>query len=95
MLSSSGLSASSFQTENPTTTNEFKTKEEYLEYISSIASLPKGFATGTAEGTFVPQEAPSIGELPIRGTLIDLTEGPSESWAAVFTKNQVRHESRF
>ena len=53
------------------------------------SALPKGFATGSAVGSFIPDEAPSMGSLPIKGTIIHLTDGPSHSWAAVFTKNQV------
>jgi N-acetylglutamate synthase/N-acetylornithine aminotransferase len=36
----------------------------------------------------VSQEAPAMGKLPISGTVIHLTEGPTENWAAVFTKNK-------
>lgn len=67
---------------------EFSSKDEYLNYLKSISTLPKGFATGTANGKFVSVEAPSIGSLPIRATVIHLTEGPTSSWAAVFTKNR-------
>ena len=44
---------------------------------------------GTAKGTFVSVEAPALGPLPIKATVIHLTEGPSESWGAVFTGNRV------
>jgi hypothetical protein len=54
-----------------------------------VAALPRGFATGTADGTFVSVEAPGLGQLPIRGTVIHLTQGPTDSWAAVYTKNRV------
>mmetsp|Transcript_19221 Transcript_19221/g.29607 ORF Transcript_19221/g.29607 Transcript_19221/m.29607 type:complete len:514 (+) Transcript_19221:165-1706(+) len=67
---------------------EFASKDEYLTYLKSIATLPKGFATGTADGEFVSVEAPSIGSLPIRATVIHLTEGPTDNWAAVFTQNR-------
>jgi len=67
----------------------FDNLEEYTAYISGDRSaLPLGFATGTASGTFVPVEAPSMGKLPIKGTVLYLTEGPTDSWAAVFTKNK-------
>lgn len=66
----------------------FETKEEYEEYLLQASGLPIGFATGTAKGTFVPIEAPSMGKLPIKGTIIYLKDGPSDSWAAVFTKNK-------
>jgi hypothetical protein len=56
----------------------------------AAGKLPSGFAVGTAKGTFVSVEAPSMGDLPIRATVIHLTEGPTDSWAAVFTSNKVR-----
>jgi hypothetical protein len=55
----------------------------------AAGKLPSGFAVGTAKGTFVSVEAPSMGDLPIRATVIHLTEGPTDSWAAVFTSNKV------
>jgi hypothetical protein len=67
----------------------FASQEEYLAYMEQVAALPKGFATGTAGGKFVSVEAPGLGPLPIRATVIVLTEGPTEHWAAVFTKNKV------
>lgn len=66
----------------------FETKEEYESYLKEASALPKGFATGSAIGSFVPEEAPSMGALPIKGTIIHLTDGPSENWAAVFTQNK-------
>merc|ERR1712151_958805 len=74
--------------DTPETLPEFENAEAYVEFLESVAALPKGFATGTAEGTFVSQEAPSMGNLKIRGTIIHLTEGPSENWAACFTSNK-------
>lgn len=75
--------------DTPTQLPEFSDKEAYLEYMDSVAALPQGFATGTADGSFVSVEAPGMGPLPIRGTVIHLTNGPTDSWAAVFTKNKV------
>jgi len=69
---------------------DFATKEEYEKYMIAAGKLPAGFAVGTAKGTFVSVEAPSMGDLPIRATVIHLTEGPTDSWAAVFTSNKVR-----
>jgi len=66
----------------------FDSKEEYTEYLMNASALPKGFATGSAQGTFVPQEAPSMGSLPIKGTIIHLVDGPTDSWAATFTQNK-------
>lgn len=69
---------------------DFANKEEYEKYMIAAGQLPAGFAVGTAKGTFVSVEAPSMGDLPIRATIIHLTEGPTDSWAAVFTSNKVR-----
>jgi hypothetical protein len=74
--------------DTPVTLPDFKDKEEFLNYLEGKASLPKGFATGTAKGTFVSKEAPAMGDLPIRGTVIQLTDGPTDNWAAVFTSNK-------
>lgn len=69
---------------------DFSNKDEYLAYMETVSGLPKGFATGTANGKFVSAEAPAMGPLPIRATVIYLTEGHTDNWAAVFTKNKVR-----
>lgn len=74
--------------DTPETLPEFSTVEEYLEYMNSISKLPKGFATGTSDGTFISVEAPGLGNLKIRATVVQLTEGPSENWAACFTSNK-------
>lgn len=76
--------------DTPVDLPEFANADEYLAYMESVSALPRGFATGSGEGTFVSKEAPSLGNLPIRGTVIQLTEGPTESWAACFTSNRVR-----
>ncbi|KAL3931868.1 MAG: hypothetical protein SGBAC_011111 [Bacillariaceae sp.] len=73
--------------DTPVDLPEFNNAEEYLEFMNSVASLPKGFATGAAGGTFISKEAPNLGKLPIRGTVIQLTKGPTDSWAACFTSN--------
>lgn len=67
----------------------FSTKDEYTSYLKAAGKLPSGFAVGTATGTFVSVEAPAMGKLPIKATVIHLTEGPTDSWAAVFTSNKV------
>lgn len=74
--------------DTPETLPEFSTAEEYLDYINSASKLPKGFATGTADGSFISVEAPGLGNLKIRATVIQLTEGPTENWAACFTSNK-------
>lgn len=76
--------------DTPITLPEFKDANDYTEYLKTVSALPLGFATGTADGSFVSQEAPLLGNLKIRGTVIQLTEGPTESWAACFTSNKVR-----
>jgi hypothetical protein len=83
-----GLQAAAMS-DTPTTLPDFNNQAHYLEYMESVSALPKGFATGTASGKFVSVEAPSMGPLPIRGTVIYLTEGPTENWAATFTSNKV------
>jgi len=67
----------------------FNNLEEYTSYLKSAGQLPSGFAVGTATGEFVSVEAPAMGKLPIKATVIHLTEGPTDSWAAVFTSNKV------
>ena len=76
--------------DTPETLPEFSSVEEYLEYMNSVSKLPKGFATGTSDGSFISVEAPGLGNLKIRATVIQLTEGPTENWAACFTSNKVR-----
>jgi len=67
---------------------EFANVDEYLAYMERVSALPKGFAIGTADGQFISEEAPALGKLKIRGTVIYLTEGPTDNWAAVFTSNK-------
>ena len=57
--------------------------------MKAAGKLPSGFAVGTATGDFISVEAPAMGKLPIKATVIHLTEGPTDSWAAVFTSNKV------
>ena len=83
---SSALYSSSGDT--PVELPEFASKEEYMKFMEGVSGLPKGFATGTAKGTFISPEAPLMGPLPIKGTVIHLTEGPTDNWAAVFTSNK-------
>jgi hypothetical protein len=75
--------------DTPTVLPSFHNKEEYMTYMEQVAALPLGFATGTANGQFISVEAPSMGPLPIRATIIHVTNGPTDSWAAVYTKNKV------
>ena len=85
-LSSTAMGSS---IDTPETLPEFASVDDYLEYMNSVSQLPKGFATGTSDGTFISVEAPGLGNLKIRATIIQLTEGPTDSWAACFTSNKV------
>jgi hypothetical protein len=76
--------------DTPTTLPDFANQDEYLKYMQGVSDLPKGFTTGTADAKFISVESPLLGPLPIRGTIIYLTEGPTDNWAAVFTRNRVR-----
>ena len=67
---------------------DFSSIEEYMDYLTAASLLPKGFATGSASGKFISKEAPALGPLPIKGTVIHLTEGATDSWAACFTSNK-------
>jgi hypothetical protein len=78
--------------DTPETLPEFETVDKYMEYMATVSQLPKGFATGTADGTFISVEAPGLGNLKIRATVIHMTEGPTDSWAACFTSNKVRRK---
>jgi hypothetical protein len=83
------FASTSVSQDTPETLPEFPSVDAYLEYLETVSQLPKGFATGTADGTFISVEAPGLGNLKIRGTIIQMTEGPTESWAACFTSNKV------
>lgn len=84
------LRAGATAQDTPTTLPDFASKDDYLKFMEPLSGLPKGFATGTANGKFISKEAPAMGPLPIRGTVIYLADGPTNAWAAVFTKNKVR-----
>eukprot|EP00980_Cylindrotheca_fusiformis_P031162 scaffold25921_cov137-Cylindrotheca_fusiformis.AAC.5 len=92
-VSATGSSAACSQStlfaakDTPIDLPSFSDAEEYLAYMEGVSSLPLGFATGSGKGTFISKEAPSLGKLPIRATVIQLTEGATESWAACFTSN--------
>ena len=62
----------------------FSSQGEYLSYLSSISTLPKGFSVGTTTFTFTPFEVSKI--LPMNLTLIR-TDNPTSSFAALFTSN--------
>ena len=83
-----GANASKYNKDTAKNLPPFASKEDYINYITEASALPKGFSTGSAVGSFVPEEAPSMGSLPIKATIIHLDE-PTDSWAAVFTQNKV------
>ena len=87
---SSTTTANHHMGDTPPVLPSFDNANAYLTYMNNVAALPQGFATGTASGTFIPLEAPSMGALPIRATILHITAGPTHSWAAVYTKNKVR-----
>jgi hypothetical protein len=80
--------------DTPAVLPEFSSQQDYIDYLESASALPKGFATGSADGTFISVEAPNMGELKIRGTIIALTDEPTDNWAAVFTSNKVSHKEK-
>lgn len=88
-ITHTGRFVSSVSADTPVLLPDFSSQQEYLDYLQGASGLPKGFATGSADGSFVSVEAPSMGDLKIRGTIISLTEGPTDNWAAVFTTNKV------
>ena len=89
VITSTQQTAATGGVDTDATLPSFETKEEYTSYLKAAGKLPDGFAVGTASGTFVSVEAPALGDLPIRATVIHLTDGPTDSWAAVFTGNKV------
>ena len=90
-LSSSTTTTTLKVSDTPEILPEFETDDDYLDYMKTVSNLPKGFATGTSDGTFISCEAPGLGSLKIRATVIHLTEGPTDSWAACFTSNKVKY----
>lgn len=88
LSTNNALSATVTSKDTPAVLPEFASAREYLAYMETVSDLPKGFATGSAEGTFVSVEAPALGKLNIRGTIIYLTGGGTDNWAAVFTQNR-------
>lgn len=80
-----GASSTAWEAGNQPTW-EFASEAEYLAFLEKDGALPAGFRVGTAPLTFVPVEAPDLGELAMRLTVICADE-PTESYAAVFTSN--------
>ena len=81
-------STTEYGCDTPTELPTFDSSEEYLDYLMKASGLPLGFSTGSAVGSFVPEEAPAMGSLPIKGTVIHIQDGPTDSWAATFTQNK-------
>lgn len=88
MGQSTALFESKYGKDTASTLPPFSSKEEYYDYIMEASALPKGFSVGSAVGSFIPEEAPGMGSLPIKATLIHLTDGPTDKWAATFTQNK-------
>lgn len=70
----------------PSTSLEFNSRESHREWLASQAALPAGFKCATARFDFTPVEAPKPSKMTV--TLLAL-EKPTDSFAAVFTKNAV------
>jgi glutamate N-acetyltransferase/amino-acid N-acetyltransferase len=77
-----------YDSDTPSELPTFDSRDDYMDYIMKASGLPLGFSTGSAVGSFIPEEAPAMGSLPIKGTVIHVEDGPTESWAATFTQNK-------
>lgn len=66
---------------------EFKSKEEYYNWIELQSTLPDGFKVGTETIYFVPKELPGSDPMKMDLSLVAMEE-PTSSFAAVFTKNK-------
>lgn len=64
---------------------EFSSSAEYVKYLASIATLPKGFKVGAIRFPFQPLEVQK--QLPMNLSMILLDESTT-SYAAAFTSNQ-------
>lgn len=78
-----------YDKDTPSELPSFASKEEYEAFLMEASGLPSGFSIGSAVGSFVPLEAPAMGSLKIKGTIIHLPDGPTDNWGAVFTSNKV------
>jgi len=79
---------STADTSDTTPLPSFENRQQYVDYLSTLSDLPKGFSIGTGSGTFIPVEAPAMGDLPIKATVVYLPDGPTSIWTAIFTKNK-------
>jgi glutamate N-acetyltransferase / amino-acid N-acetyltransferase len=68
----------------PSTSLEFNSRESHRAWLASQADLPAGFKCATARFDFTPVEAPKPSTMTV--TILALDK-PTESFAAVFTKN--------
>lgn len=65
----------------------YHAENEYIEDLKKRALLPEGFKCAAAKIDFIPEEKPSGDPLPMNLSLI-LTDTPTDSFGAVFTKNR-------
>lgn len=63
----------------------FVNQKDYLEYLTTISELPKGFSVGNSRFNFKPFEVEKT--LPMNVTII-MADKPTSSFAAMFTSNQ-------
>lgn len=66
----------------------FTGEEPFLAYLRENTVLPSGFKTGCRSIEFFPKEKPASGKYRMNLTLLRLEE-PTESFAAVFTRNRI------
>ncbi|MBN2651564.1 MAG: bifunctional ornithine acetyltransferase/N-acetylglutamate synthase [Spirochaetales bacterium] len=65
---------------------KFTSKDEYLRFLNTQASLPEGFKVGVSPLTFVPEEKKTGKELKMNMSMI-LLDNPVSSYTAMFTRN--------
>jgi glutamate N-acetyltransferase/amino-acid N-acetyltransferase len=68
----------------PSTSLEFNSSASHRAWLATQSALPSGFKCATAKFDFTPVEAPKPSKMAV--TILAL-DNPSESFAAVFTKN--------
>ena len=66
----------------------FNNQQEYYRYLESLGDLPEGFRSAVTSLNFIPLERPSAEPYGMNMAIMLLDE-PSESFAAVFTKNEI------
>ena len=66
--------------------NQFHSTGEYLDHLERMSALPEGFKTAVCSLEFTPKEKKTGPKASMKMTALVLDE-PTESFAAVFTKN--------